>query len=265
MEPLTAGASAAPFVHSREPSVARGRLGDNPINTGSNGIQPQQAIRVSSPHSQTKVAGAFRPGRGIEGGLERKISASYGHHRQTSIVHGVQHSRNTSFVNSPETSPLSTHMVAATSDLSVTVVRPPMGHQDLPDPVTGNLSPVNNIISTPTYSMTSTLVNDRDTPDSTNGTLTQRRLERMHSGKVRREHAHHHSHSKPHHHPQEWRTVGEYALHHLFNSVGYMRLEWKVEADAPNSLLVKRITRSCSASTIPPILTIELSKCVVLG
>jgi len=220
MEPLTAGASAAPTVHSREPSVARGRQAETPITTGPNGIQPQQAIRASSPHSQSKVAGVIRPGGGIEGGLERKLSASYGHHRQTSIVHGVQHSRNASFVNSPETSPLSTHMVAATSDLLGNVVRPQIGHQDLPDPPIGNLPSVNNIISTPTHSMTSTLVNDRDTPDSTSGTLTQRRLERMHSGKVRRDHAHHHSHSKPHHHPQEWRTVGEYALHHLFNSVG---------------------------------------------
>lgn len=230
MEPLTAGASAAPLVHSREPSVARGRVIESSITTASNGILPQQAIRASSPYSQTTGSASFRPARGIEGGLERK--PSYGHHRQTSIVHGVQHSRNASFVNSPETSPLSTHMVAATTNVLGNGVRPHMGHQDLPDSHTGNVPPDNNIVSTPTYSMPSPLANDRDTPHSTNGTLTQRRLEHMHSSKVRREHAHHHSHSKPHHHPQEWRNVGEYALHHLFNSVGRIRHEWEDVANA---------------------------------
>ena len=227
MEPLALSAPATPFVHSREPSIARGRVIEASITTISNGVQPQQATRASSPHSQTTTAGAFRAGRGIEGGLERKPSASYGHHRQTSIVHGVQHSRNASFVNSPETSPLSTNMVAATSDLLVNVARPDVGHQDQHDPLTTTFPLVNANSSMPLHSMTSTMVNDRDTHDLTNGTLTQRRIERMHSGKVRREHAHHHSHSKPHHHPPEWKTVGEYALHHLFNSVGLTLLEWR--------------------------------------
>ena len=45
----------------------------------------------------------------LERTLERKPSQSYAHNRNTSIVHGVQHSRNTSYVNSPATSPLSEH------------------------------------------------------------------------------------------------------------------------------------------------------------
>ena len=217
VDPLVVGAAAAPLSHSREPSIQRGRGLEASIST--NGFQPQQPIRASSPHSQTTAAGAFRPGRGLDGGLERRPSASYGHHRQTSIVHGVQHSRNASFVNSPETSPLSTHMIAAGSNTSGTGFRSNIGHQDLPDPP-NEKSPLTSITtSAQMYSMTSTSVNDRDIPDPTNGMVTQRRLERMHSGKVRREHAHHHSHSKAHHHQQELKTVGEYALHHLFNSV----------------------------------------------
>ena len=191
-----------------------------PITTGSDGIPPLHAGRASSPHSQATAAGAFKPGRGIEGGLERKSSASYGHHRQTSIVQCHPHSRNTSFVNSPESSPSSTHMVAATSDLSGNVVRPIMMQQDLPDPMTGSLLHFNTHNSTPTYSATPTLVDGRDTPDLTNVMLTQRRVERMHSGRGRREHAHHHSHSKPHHHLPDWKNVGEFALQYLFNSVG---------------------------------------------
>lgn len=49
--------------------------------------------------------------------------------------------------------------------------------------------------------------------------FTQRKLERMHSGKSKRDHAHHHSHSR--HHRDEQKTVGEYALHVLFTSVGH--------------------------------------------
>lgn len=219
LEPLRFGAFPAPLLHSQEPSVARGRGVEASFNAGLNGVQPQQTIRASSPHSQTTAAGAFRPGHVIDGGLERRPSASYGHHRQTSIVHGVQHSRNASFVNSPETSPLSTHMIAAAGNMSGNEFRSNIAHRDALDFPTEKALSANTNGSTHTYSMTSTLVNDRDAPDSSNGVLTQRRLERMHSSKVRREHGHHHSHSKPHHHQQELKTVGEYALHHLFNSV----------------------------------------------
>jgi hypothetical protein len=43
-------------------------------------------------------------------------------------------------------------------------------------------------------------------------------LERMQSGRSRREPAHHHSHSR-HHHEERVKNVSEYALHVLFTSV----------------------------------------------
>ena len=49
------------------------------------------------------------------------------------------------------------------------------------------------------------------------GTLTQKKLERVQSNS-RRDHAHHHSHSSRHH-KDELKTVGEYALHVLLSSV----------------------------------------------
>lgn len=66
-------------------------------------------------------------------------------------------------------------------------------------------------------SSTATLVPDRaSTATETN---TQKRVERMHSGKSRRDHSRHHSHSHSrHHHKEERKTVGEYALHVLFTS-----------------------------------------------
>jgi len=54
-------------------------------------------------------------------------------------------------------------------------------------------------------------------PTSSVADGTAKRPERMHSGRSRRDNNHSRSQSR-HHHPQESRTVGEYALHHLFNS-----------------------------------------------
>ena len=48
------------------------------------------------------------------------------------------------------------------------------------------------------------------------GTLTQRRLDRTQSIKARRGHDPQRSQSR---HNQEQKSVGEYALHHLFNKV----------------------------------------------
>lgn len=59
---------------------------------------------------------------------------------------------------------------------------------------------------------------DRPRPDDVTtipGTL--RRIERGPSGKAKKE-SHGRSQSRHHHH-QDLKTVGEYALHHLFNSV----------------------------------------------
>ncbi|KAF2467626.1 cell morphogenesis protein-like protein [Lindgomyces ingoldianus] len=48
---------------------------------------------------------------------------------------------------------------------------------------------------------------------------TTRQPQRVQSGRSSRKgHVHHRSQSRHHHHPQELKTVGEYALHHLFNS-----------------------------------------------
>ncbi len=225
LEPGLVGIPAAPLLHLQDPSVARGRGVEPSLNTGVNEIQPQNNIHAASPHPQPPSAAAFRPGRGIDGGLERKPSASYGHHRQTSIVHGIQHSRNASFVNSPETSPLSTHMVTSASNMSTNGYPSNPGQKEISDLPTEVFSFTNTSGAKQAYSMTSTLVNDNDAPDATHSFSTPRRLERMHSGKVRREHGHHYSHTKTHHHQQEVQTVGEYALYHLSHAVSCVLLE----------------------------------------
>ncbi|KAG9241551.1 cell morphogenesis protein-like protein PAG1 [Calycina marina] len=77
---------------------------------------------------------------------------------------------------------------------------------------------MSSITSVSSFNSNSTLVAaDRTSPAADGITLTQRKLERMHSGKSRRDYGHHPSSSR-HHHKEELKTVGEYALHVLFTS-----------------------------------------------
>ena len=134
------------------------------------------------------------------------------HHRQTSIVHGIQHSRNGSFASS--TSPLSPQIIAAAggerSDAS-----------NMGDSSFGSMSGSS-------FSSNATFVPDRASAatDNSNHNLTARKVERMHSGsgsgRSSRDHRHRPSHSSRHHHKEELKTVGEYALHVLFTSVSVL-------------------------------------------
>lgn len=136
------------------------------------------------------------------------LTESKAHNRQTSIVHGIQHSRNGSST-SASSSPLSPQMIiAAGTDAST------MGDSTFANSLVGLAG------SASFSSSTSTVVPDRASSATENGSYhtTQKRVERMHSGKSSRDHRHHHSHSR-HHHKEELKTVGEYALHVLFTSV----------------------------------------------
>ncbi|KAI9053013.1 hypothetical protein LZ554_003283 [Drepanopeziza brunnea f. sp. 'monogermtubi'] len=157
----------------------------------------------SDPQSQLNLSPRVP---GSRGGLTTESKA---HHRQTSIVHGIQHSRNGSFASA--SSPLSPQMIiAAGTDASI------MGDTSFSTSLAGMAS------GSSFSSSTSTIVPDRAASAMENGNYhsTQRRVERMHSGrssKSSREHRHHHSGSR-HHHKEELKTVGEYALHVLFTS-----------------------------------------------
>ncbi|KAG4440662.1 hypothetical protein IFR05_003860 [Cadophora sp. M221] len=135
------------------------------------------------------------------------LTESKAHNRQTSIVHGIQHSRNGSST-SASSSPLSPQMIiAAGTDAST------MGDSTFANSLVGLAGGASF------SSSTSTVVPDRASSATENGSYhtTQKRVERIHSGKSSRDHRHHHSHSR-HHHKEELKTVGEYALHVLFTS-----------------------------------------------
>lgn len=140
-------------------------------------------------------------------------SATYGHHRQTSIVHGIQHSRNGSLASSTP-SPLSPQLIAAAGQ---GLERPDMHSvaarlEGEPGPALRHPHDAGG--TAPTGFPQERTVSAGDL--ALHG-ATQRRLERRHS-KPRRDHSHHPSHSSRHHR-EEQKTVGEYALHVLFTSV----------------------------------------------
>ncbi|KAL8700713.1 MAG: hypothetical protein Q9201_005304 [Fulgogasparrea decipioides] len=89
-----------------------------------------------------------------------------------------------------------------------------MVHHGTPDirPKESPLTTVNG--SSP---LTPSSTGDRDLVDGNPLALTQKRVDRAHSGKPRRGQSQHNSHARQQYH-QEQKTVGEYALHHLFTS-----------------------------------------------
>ncbi|KAF2755319.1 hypothetical protein EJ05DRAFT_97917 [Pseudovirgaria hyperparasitica] len=187
-----------PSIPAHEPVVNRGRA----LTSSS---------RNASPRARTPVATSSKAGPSPDsGGIERKPSISYGHHRNTSIVHGIQHSRNTSFVNSPATSPLSPQMIAAAGGGSFSAFDgPTMAIDEARDHhmVTGSIVGQNG---------TSKHIHQASLPTAEHAPTSHRRPERMLSSRTKRD-AHNRSQSRSHP-SQDLKTVGEYALHHLFNA-----------------------------------------------
>lgn len=223
---MTSGAldpqKAQYIAHSRESSLEKLQAGAQPASSPSQSQshhQQQHQQPSSQQHSPSSVPRSQPPAsRSALGGAFDRIldpRGTYGHHRQTSIVHGIQHSRNGSRASS-SSSPLSPQIIAA-AGTGLTPERAEMHPY-------GDVA----LASRPSTAMSSaSLTPGPQIPERTSSAtdtsinaFTQRKLERMHSGKGKRDHAHHHSHSR--HHRDEQKTVGEYALHVLFTSVGHL-------------------------------------------
>ncbi|KAI1434439.1 cell morphogenesis N-terminal-domain-containing protein [Xylaria sp. CBS 124048] len=204
LDPITSRTTA----HSRDSSLETippgGLIGipESPRFASGPGISP--VIRAAASRS------------GIGTIIERVVdpkAATYGHHRQTSIVHGIQHSRNGSF--SASSSPLSPQMIAA-AGAGFLLERPDMsGISRQEAEVSAGSRPPTALSGSRNMSSTHSL--EKTAPvEMSNNALTQRKVERAHS-KNRREHVHHQSHSSRYAR-EEQKTVGEYALHVLFVS-----------------------------------------------
>lgn len=190
---------------AREAAPSRGRPPGPPnVSTFTTGHGPGQ---VFSPRSQSSAATARSP-LGPNGGLERRPSMTQAYHHNNRSHGGHQHARNASFVDSPTTSPMSP-MATPAEYVGMTMV-----HHGAPDihPRDSPSSTVNGSNPLP-----SSIASDRDHMSASAALASQRRIDRTHTSKSRRGQSHHRAHSRQHH--QERKTVGEYALHHLFTSV----------------------------------------------
>ena len=199
--------------HTRD--LSRGR-GPAPANGVSNIQTPQPGIALS-PRSQSSTGAVQSPASG-DVGFERRPSVTQGHYRQASRAQGAfLQARNTGFVSSPATSPLSPE--TPSSAISIPALPDNSNHTMLHRGVSSRRpteSTSSTVIGSLHSSTTSTLIADHDMGDLSGGALTQRRLDRTQSVKARRGHDPQRSQSR---HGQEQKSVGEYALHHLFNKV----------------------------------------------
>lgn len=240
-ERLVTRSTPSSTVHSRETSAVRGRPAD-PSALAPSSLQPQNKRRGHS-HSKSPETSSGRPSAaGYDSPLERRPSNSYGHHRQTSIVHGIQHSRNPSFAASTtSTSPLSPELIASLGrGGGVDPDSAAAARHDQADMHASYQSPGGNASN---HSLTGTLstIEDQDTDEVGSHSPANTVHRRMNSsGKPWRERSHSRSHSKHF----ESKTVGEYALHHLFNSVSDYRTEMlDLSANNGFSSSVRRIIR----------------------
>ncbi|KAJ5256817.1 hypothetical protein N7478_012921 [Penicillium angulare] len=194
-------------MHSRESSAVRGRAADP------SALAPTLQARRGHSGSKSPDVSTGRPA-GYDAGLERRPSNSYGHHRQTSIVHGMQHSRNPSMAGSTASSPLSPELIASLGR----GISDDVGLPSKLDQLDTHSNHQSSTASASSYGIPGTLstIQDTDADERMDGSPASLVHKRMNSGgKSRRERSHSRSHSKHH---SESKTVGEYALHHLFNS-----------------------------------------------
>lgn len=169
---------------------------------------------LTSPRAPGPITRSNTGGIVVERPIDPTKTATYGHHRQTSIVHGMQHSRNGS-LTSPTSGPLSPQMIAAAG---VGLDRPDM--QSVAARLDGDLgtSPRNqpNFMGVPPVPP-SPIVMERSASaiDLSSGGMASRKNDTTHT-KARRENGAQHSQSSRYR--DEQKTVGEYALHVLFTS-----------------------------------------------
>ena len=209
-----------PRSHARDLSGSRGR-GPALPNIAISNMQSQQTNSGISPRSQSSASAARSPAS-LNGTLERRPSASQNHFRQPSRAHSnYPQSRNAIFVASPTISPLSPE---TPSSASTNASQTDFSNYTMARRQASVRYPVEPATTLNTAIQTSSTNGDRETGDAQDGALVQKRVERTLTSKSRNADHHRRSQSKHHH---EQKSVGEYALHHLFNKVRLDFLRWR--------------------------------------
>ncbi len=194
--------------HSRDPPGTRGRV-LSPSSVKSSVLQAQHSGPALSPRSQS----SNRSPAGLSVTMERRPSLTQNHYRNAPKAHGLfAHSRNTSFVNSPATSPLSPFVPngpMAVHEFPSLAMHQSGSKDPRPSDSSSNIS---------NLSSASTLTTNQEGGDTSSSGQTMRRLDRSGGNSTRRGHSHHRSQTK-HQHAIKPQTVTEWTIYHLFVSV----------------------------------------------
>ena len=204
-------------VHTRDSSVTRGRPQQS--STHAYGSVPPSSSRAGSVQPQSaghEASVSLRAGPAVDTtALQRRTSNNYGHHRQTSVIHGLQHSLNPSFNSPSSASPLTPESLLNTPGYP----RYPAGNRRgeasnaSGEHTSAYTSPVSSYQGHGQgHSIDSMMDGLGSLPDSSTNSQIRRRKD--HS-RTRRGHGY--SSSSFHQQPEP-RTPGEYALHHLFHA-----------------------------------------------
>ncbi|MCJ1313351.1 Cell morphogenesis protein PAG1 [Agyrium rufum] len=199
-----------------EPRTVNGALyasrGRHPGPVNGLQAQVQSTQRALSPRIQTH---GVDPAARVAGSSERRPSGEHNHNRKTSIVHGIAHHSRNSSLNDGSTAP-------ARNGHSGTLLSPEtppqkIGGIDANLDYHSNDSPAQALHGSPyNHSTPSGMQENRNMGEALDSMLTQRRVvePKAQTGRARREHSRSHSQTKP----NPLGDVGEFAMHHLFNS-----------------------------------------------
>ncbi|KAK4617830.1 Cell morphogenesis protein PAG1 [Fulvia fulva] len=213
-EPLLVAPPTIPGIPVAYPSISAATVGGASRDPAgqARGRALSSSIRNASPRAITPVQ-ARAPSRSNKQSvdIERKPSVSYSHHRQASIVHGVQHSRNPSLLASTNSSPLSPGKIMASHSPDAAAYTTASLKKS---PSLGNLHSNGHVPNAAAIPINRSFENGIGIGMASG----QRGPARMHSGRVKRSHEHNRSQSRAQAQSTELKTVGEYALHHLFTS-----------------------------------------------
>ena len=204
---------------------------------------PNLQTQQLGPASSQSFNATTRPTGGMEhrATLERRPSATAAqHYRHPSKTHGNNSSsRNAIFVTTPSASPLSPELDPV-PDSSVVPDFNTMMRRG-----TSRRRPSASPSTTAQGSLSTTSTNLAPDGDSSSTASTMKKLERVQSSKSRKEHSHHRSRSR---NQQEQKTVGEYALHHLFNKFN-SQTDYKIKQCIMDPTLP--VERVCGAGADP--------------
>ena len=199
--------------YNRDQSATRGRNPTLTTTAGALGVQPPSSLSARALSPRLGASGGDFPSRPgtANAERERRGSGSYGHNRQTSIIRGMQHSRNNSQANSPGYGNRSPQV--SSPEQNGLGSRAVYNNFGAPPPINGHYGGYGSMSST---ASSVTLNTFHSSPSAS--TLTPSSIvENAFSSNEPRDPSRR-DHNRSHSNKSEQKSVADYSLHHLFNS-----------------------------------------------